>query len=256
MDYTLIILIIIVLAVLWAFIRYRNNKKSETFDNTTIVSDLNPTNSTVTELPLQEINKKIENVDDVIDDLISIENAETPIENPQLIVNRKITWPNQAPEGKYVHSSYVGGQRGNGESELEKQDSYATEMAASINYDKMNNNDLFTGVNEAGNFSSYKTERTKEYTTKELYNPYKLLPGEVNKDWFEVMPEPIKVKNRHLINISRPVGLDTVGSTNKNASWDLRGDIPTPKRIVSPWMNSAIDPHIPTVGLCNESCKL
>ena len=83
-------------------------------------------------------------------------------------------------------------------------------------------------------------------------NSEELLPKEEN-DWFDTVPEPIKVKNRHLININRPIGVDTVGSSMKNACRDLRGNIPAPKFVVSPFLNSSIEPDVATVGFCNSS---
>lgn len=173
-------------------------------------------------------------------------------EAPTETVDLNMSWPNKAQNGTYVHSSYVTGKRGNDKRILESQDSYNTELAASIDYDKYASNDTYTGINEGENLKPYQTSQMQPLTTKELYDSNKLLPGETTKDWFEVAPDPIKVKNRHLVNITRPIGLDTVGSSKRNMSRDLRGDVLNPKRIISPWMNSSISPDLPTVGLCND----
>lgn len=37
-------------------------------------------------------------------------------------------------------------------------------------------------------------------------------------------------------------GVDTIGTTLKNASQDLRREPPNPKRVVAPWMMSTIEP--------------
>lgn len=240
MDKTVLYLIIAII-ILFIFYNYWYNKKE--LNNELFEDDINGTD---------EVNEDINDVDDTIDKLITEENEKYPITSPEIVNKREIKWLNKAPKNKYAHSSYVSGARGNSESILEAQDSYKSELAASINYDKMDCNDLFTGIDESDKYQPYSSTRTKPYTTKEIFNSGKLLPGEVKKDWFEVAPDPIKVRNRHLINIARPIGLDTIGSSNKNASWDLRGDVMNPKRIISPWMNSSIDPDIPTVGLCND----
>lgn len=44
------------------------------------------------------------------------------------------------------------------------------------------------------------------------------------------------------INASEKLGVDTSGSSKKNASYDLRGSMPCPKFVVSPWMNSTYEP--------------
>lgn len=78
---------------------------------------------------------------------------------------------------------------------------------------------------------------------EDLFDVDKYLPQEVNDDWFNVMPEPISVKNRHLINIAKPIGMNTIGTSLKNASWDIRGSPPCPKFVISAFNNSSIEPN-------------
>jgi hypothetical protein len=206
-------------------------------------------------------NKKTENyeddssegsgVDKIIDQLIEKENEENPITSPDIENDMNIKWKNQAKNGKYTNSSYIQGLRGNDEND-DILDTYNTRLADSIDYSNMNDNDKFVPVDESKNqYSAYQQKRKTKYTTDELFNDDKLLPQEVNKDWFETMPDPIKVKNRHLININKPFGTDTIGSSLKNASHDIRGNIPAPKFVVSPFLNSSIEPDLNTKGFCN-----
>jgi c-di-AMP phosphodiesterase-like protein len=206
-------------------------------------------------------NKKTENyeddssegsgVDKIIDQLIEKENEENPITSPDIENDMNIKWKNQAKNGKYTNSSYIQGLRGNDEND-DILDTYNTRLADSIDYSNMNDNDKFVPVDESKNqYSAYQQKRKTKYTTDELFNDDKLLPQEVNKDWFETMPDPIKVKNRHLININKPFGTDTIGSSLKNASRDIRGNIPAPKFVVSPFLNSSIEPDLNTKGFCN-----
>jgi hypothetical protein len=44
------------------------------------------------------------------------------------------------------------------------------------------------------------------------------------------------------VNSSRKLGIDTIGNSKKNASHDIRGTIPCPKFVVSPWNNSTYEP--------------
>lgn len=235
MDKNIVYLIIAVILLYVIYKYWYKAPKKEYYEDTN-------NNITVTE------------TEDTVNNTIDALQAEDPnmsTDAEQLDINPNISWPNQA-KGSYAHSSYVSGKRGNDRRILETQDSFNTELAASIDYDKYATNDTFTGINEGENLKAYQSTQTEPLNTKELYDSSKLLPGETTKDWFEVAPDPIKVKNRHLVNISRPIGLDTVGSSKRNMSLDLRGDILNPKRIISPWMNSSISPSLPTVGLCND----
>jgi len=85
---------------------------------------------------------------------------------------------------------------------------------------------------------------------EDIFKSEEYLAKETNQNWFEVPPEPISIKNRHLINISRPIGVNTIGNSLRNPSYDLRGSPPNPKFIVSPWMQSTIEPDLNIKGLC------
>lgn len=164
--------------------------------------------------------------------------------------NLPITWKNEAGD-KYKTVSYLDGERAP-YTKLDAQDSYETQLAESIDYSTSTSNDKYVpSDNGNGNYATYNQTKTN-YTVKELMNADELLPKEEN-DWFDTVPEPIKVKNRHLININRPIGVDTVGSSMKNACRDLRGNILAPKFVVSPFLNSSIEPDVATVGFCNSS---
>lgn len=83
-----------------------------------------------------------------------------------------------------------------------------------------------------------------EDLNEDMFDVSNCLPRESNSDWFEVTPEPINVKNKHLINITRPIGINTIGSSYRNPTYDLRGTIPNPKIIKSPWLESSIEPDL------------
>ena len=72
-----------------------------------------------------------------------------------------------------------------------------------------------------------------------------LLPNEVNKDWFETdfSHAQINVNNDNLVVTDKYViGVNTVGQSLKNASYDIRAQPPCPKFTVSPWNQSTIEP--------------
>lgn len=78
-----------------------------------------------------------------------------------------------------------------------------------------------------------------------------LLPDNSCKtDYNEFMIEAEYNNSNLLLNGSIKLGEDTIGSTKKNASYDLRGTLPCPKFIVSPWCNSTYEPDTNIKSLC------
>lgn len=193
----------------------------------------------------------IDNVNDLIDNLNAAEIKEHPIEaateGADGATLSKLRWKNEA-KGKYVDSSYAKGTRGNnGPAEW---DNYYNEQSELIDKSYIQNNDSFLPLDEtSGNLAGYSGKGQSKMSPEDLFKVDKLLPQEVNNDWFEVMPEPIKVKNRHLVNVTRPVGVNTIGSSHKNASYDLRSAPPCPKFNTGPWNMSSIEPDISVKGL-------
>ncbi|AGC01858.1 hypothetical protein H012_gp605 [Acanthamoeba polyphaga moumouvirus] len=96
------------------------------------------------------------------------------------------------------------------------------------------------------------TKRTPD-DIKDLFNVNKMLPQEIEDDWFDVEPLQCtkKIKGTHLIHPKVHMGINTVGSSLKNGSHDIRGDIPNPKINVSPFLNSTIEPDTNIKGFCN-----
>lgn len=108
-------------------------------------------------------------------------------------------------------------------------------------------NDKFTG-NDISNsqYAAYEPERkhTNKFKTSEIFNSQNYLPDKKteNPEWFDTIPDAISVKNRHLINVSKPIGINTIGTSLRNPNYDIRGSEPNPKFVISPWMQSTIEP--------------
>jgi hypothetical protein len=84
---------------------------------------------------------------------------------------------------------------------------------------------------------------TKNNVTE--YDSAQYLPKEINDEWFETDFTQAKynLNDDKLINTNRYIiGVNTVGQSLKNPSYDIRGTIPNPKYTVSPWMNSTYEP--------------
>ncbi len=103
------------------------------------------------------------------------------------------------------------------------------------------NNDLNGEVNYN------EEEKVNESDPQVLYNVDNYLPQETNDDWFDTVKEPIPIEKRNLISQVRPIGLDTIGSSKKNCTRDIRGEYPNAKLAVSPWNNSSIEPSLQKV---------
>lgn len=158
---------------------------------------------------------------------------------------RKMFSKNSAKNG-YKKSNYAEGSRESKNADL---DSLFSENNNLVEQSQLGDNGGFTAYDETrGHLSAYLPGSPK--STSDPFTADDYLPKEQSKDWFEVMPEPISVKNRHLINISQAIGINTIGTSNKNASYDLRGNPPNPKFVVSPWMQSSIEPDTNIKGLC------
>lgn len=85
------------------------------------------------------------------------------------------------------------------------------------------------------------------------YNAKDFLPKEINNQWFDTDFSQAKfnINDDKLINTERYViGINTVGQSLKNASYDMRGTIPNPKFTVSPWNNSTYEPDMNLKSLC------
>ncbi len=77
------------------------------------------------------------------------------------------------------------------------------------------------------------------------FNSGELLPKEVNNDWFETdfSHAQVNVDDSNLVVTDRYiVGVNTVGQSLKNPSYDIRAAPACPKFTVSPWQQSTIEP--------------
>ena len=77
------------------------------------------------------------------------------------------------------------------------------------------------------------------------YDPSELLPRDVNSQWSQLNPAgSADFKNVNLLKAGHLIGIDTVGSTLRNANLQERSEPPNPTSAVSPWMNTTIEPDL------------
>lgn len=154
-------------------------------------------------------------------------------------------------DGTYKRSNYANGVRGD-VAIGDELDSYLKSSNELIQDDYMEN-DKYAGFDESQDkYAAYKQDgkKSNKYSLGEIYNSDNYLPKNQRDDWFEVLPEAISVKNRHLINVSKPIGINTIGTSLRNPSWDIRGTPSCPKFVSSPWLQSTIEPDTNLKSLC------
>ena len=153
---------------------------------------------------------------------------------------------NQSANGKYKKSSYIEGDRGqmNGPAEWEKNfDAGIIDAGLGGDMDNFAPNDDTNGLHANFNHDkSSKNMANQNHDVNDLFDSKNHMPGEVNNNWYEVMPEPVSVKNHALVTITKPMGVNTIGTSNRNMSYDFRGDEVCPKFNVGPFLNSSIEP--------------
>jgi len=81
-------------------------------------------------------------------------------------------------------------------------------------------------------------------------NPNDLLPLDVNSQWSKLNPNGnSELANINLLKAGFYNGINTVGSSLRNANLQLRSEPPNPTKVVSPWMQSTIEPDLMRVPL-------
>jgi uncharacterized protein YxeA len=168
----------------------------------------------------------------------------------EIKIRNKFKSSNRAKNCEYKQSNYVDGIRGN--DDMDEFDNFYEENNSLIKNSTLGENAEFSGIDETNdNLAQYQNSGKKtKISDVDLFNVDNFLPQQNNPNWFETVPDAIDVKNKHLINIFRPIGVDTVGSSHKNGSHDLRGDVPCPKNVISPWNQSTGEPDLNSKALC------
>lgn len=67
-------------------------------------------------------------------------------------------------------------------------------------------------------------------------------PQQSDEDFSTYAPQSLQGQN--FLSPQALIGTDSVGSSLRNASYDLRNSIPIKKANVGPWQNSTIDPDV------------
>jgi hypothetical protein len=88
------------------------------------------------------------------------------------------------------------------------------------------------------------------YALQPIANPEELLPKDQNSKWASLNPvNQGNVMTPDLLQAGYHIGLDTIGQSLKNPSYDLRSDPYIPKKEVGPWNQSTYEPDLMRVPL-------
>jgi len=73
-----------------------------------------------------------------------------------------------------------------------------------------------------------------------------LLPKDAaNSRWAQLNPAGQgDVKDQNFLQAGHHVGLNTTMGTMKNANLQFRSEVPNPKKVISPWLNSTYEPDV------------
>lgn len=81
-------------------------------------------------------------------------------------------------------------------------------------------------------------------------DPAELLPKDQNNEWARLNPQGSgDFSQVNLLKAGHHAGIDTVGSSLRNANLQLRSEPPNPTTKVSPWLNTTIEPDLMRVPL-------
>jgi hypothetical protein len=94
-------------------------------------------------------------------------------------------------------------------------------------------------------------------SSQPVTNPAELLPKDVNSEWAKLNPRAAgDFQNVNLLRAGYWTGIDTVGSTLRNANLQVRSEPPNPTNVVSPWNNTTIAPDLMRVPLeIGQGCQ-
>lgn len=223
-----ILAVVVIIVVYFIYFKQENATNVSSENNETIESKHNDEDTKSHDSSLSSV---------VIEDDKTMPQSES-----DKLLLKKMLSKNSAKEGEYKDVSYATGKRFEKSSDLDKFFEQGDPLNASENSNFMAND-------ESNTLAAYSGKPRKELSDDEKFNASALLPKEERQDWFEDVT-PQKIKNRHLINIYRPIGVNTVITSRKNGSLDLRGNPVNPKTFVSPFLNSSIEPDVNARGIC------
>jgi hypothetical protein len=139
---------------------------------------------------------------------------------------------------------------------------YITNWTDEFKYKDAKAEDVLPEGSKDVNYADFTTDGKNYYNNLTHFDSADLLPkpdketddkGWTYKhgaNWDESNPQIAQVEGNAWLNERKFLGIYTVGSTLRNATHDIRRDIPNPQMVVSPWNNTTILPDSNSKGLC------
>ena len=85
-------------------------------------------------------------------------------------------------------------------------------------------------------------KETETCNNKPVMDPKELLPTDNNNEWSNIVPNK-DLKNVGMLNAGHHIGINTVGSSLRNANLQIRSEPVIPQtKSVGPWNNTTIQP--------------
>tara|TARA_Y100000992_G_C21227893_1_gene473871 strand:+ start:405 stop:1001 length:597 start_codon:yes stop_codon:yes gene_type:complete len=81
---------------------------------------------------------------------------------------------------------------------------------------------------------------TNTCNNQPVMDPKELLPSDSNNEWSNIMPNN-DLKNVGMLNAGHHVGINTVGSSLRNANLQIRSEPVIPQTNIGPWNNTTIE---------------
>ena len=81
---------------------------------------------------------------------------------------------------------------------------------------------------------------TNKCNNQPVMDPKELLPSDSNNEWSNIMPNN-DLKNVGMLNAGHHVGINTVGSSLRNANLQIRSEPVIPQTNIGPWNNTTIE---------------
>jgi hypothetical protein len=108
----------------------------------------------------------------------------------------------------------------------------------------MGQNESYSDVTGIGNPSALVNVQPS-CARQPVANPEDLLPRDENSQWAQLNPRGVgDLNNVNLLEAGFWNGINSVGSSLRNANLQIRSEPPNPQTQVSPWMNTTIEPDM------------
>ena len=133
----------------------------------------------------------------------------------------------------------------NMQAQQQQQQGQGQNMSGPQASEPMGMNENHRAVNESGDVSNLGQYMPQECYPKDVLSSKDLLPGGADSTWAQVVPAGQgSLTDQNFLTSGHHIGMNTVGNSLRNASHDLRSELPNPQAQVSPWNQTTIGPDL------------